>query len=177
MNARFFQNGDRNLALIKDESGRTQLTFGVNFLPMPPAVVGLMLRLAAVSPNDTVYDLGCGDGRIVIECAKTYGARAVGFDYDPRLIQQATENARNANVGSLVRFERCDLFDVSLCEATVVTLYLSPTINSHLGRKLLRELRPGSRVVSCVFEMGDWRPDKTEIFEGLPVHLWSIPNK
>lgn len=177
MNVRFFQGSDHGLALIKDESGRTQLTFGVNFLPMPPAVVSVMLRLAAVSPNDTVYDLGCGDGRIVIECAKAYGARAVGFDYDRRLIQQATENARKANVESLVRFERRDLFDVSLCEATVVTLYLSPTINSHLRRKLRRELRPGSRVVSYVFEMGDWQPDKTEISEGLPVRLWSIPNK
>jgi SAM-dependent methyltransferase len=184
MNVRFFQGGDHRLALIEDETGRTKLTFGVHFLPTPPTIVSRMLRLAAVSPSDTVYDLGCGDGRIVIECAKTYGARAAGFDYDQRLIQQAIENAEVANVGSLVRFERCDLFDVSLCEASVVTLFLSPTINSALRPKLLRELRPGSRVVSHLSPIGDWQPDKTEIVEGCgcgkalcAVYLWNIPNR
>ena len=119
-----------------------------------------MLKLAGVTSDDVVYDLGCGDGRIVITAAKLYGAHGVGIDIDPQRIREANENAKKAGVERLVRFEENDLFKANIREASVVTLFLLTSVNARLRPKLLRELRSGTRVVSNTFEMGDWKPDK-----------------
>lgn len=119
-----------------------------------------MLRVAGVGKNDVVYDLGSGDGRIVITAAKEYGARGLGVDLDPDRIREAKENARNAKVTDRVQFVRQDLFKTDLSAATVVTLYLLPDINLRLRPKLLREVRAGTRVVSHNYDMGEWKPQK-----------------
>jgi ribosomal protein L11 methylase PrmA len=125
-----------------------------------------MLKLADVKNIDIVYDLGCGDGRIVIAAAKTYGARGVGIDIDPDRIREAKENAKKAGVENLVRFEENDLFQANFREATVVTLFLLPSVNLKLRPKLLQDLKPGTRVVSNTFDMGDWRPEKEQSLPG-----------
>jgi SAM-dependent methyltransferase len=143
------------------------------------AVVMEMLRLAEVGPGDVVYDLGCGDGRIVIAAAQRFGARAVGVDLDPELLGQAWQNAVAAGVGDRVTFREHDLFLTDVREATVVTLYLSPEVNLRLRPKLLRELRPGSRIVSHEYDLGDWRPDRTAEVplaeRSHRVFLWWVP--
>jgi len=127
----------------------------------PLVVVNEMLRLGAVTADDVVYDLGSGDGRIVIAAARDRGARGVGFEIDPALVAQAVERARRLGLADRVTFRQDDLFQADLREATVVTLYLSPGLNHRLRPKLLSELRPGSRVVSHSFDMGDWAPTQT----------------
>jgi SAM-dependent methyltransferase len=145
----------------------------------PHDVVIAMLRLADVGRDDVVHDLGSGDGRIVIEAARAFGARAVGIEIDPRLVAASRENARRAGVEDRVAFLERDLFEADLRGATVVTLYLSPELNARLRPKLLRELRPGARIVSHDFPMGDWRPDRTVRVQGPDrehtLYLWSIP--
>ena len=131
----------------------------VPYVPTPEEVVVEMLKMAGVTQNDIVYDLGCGDGRIVITAAKLFGARAVGVDNDPNLIRQSNENARKAGVTDRVKFIEQDLFETDIREATVVALYLLPELNLQLRPKLFRDLRPGSRVVTHEFDMGDWKPD------------------
>ena len=131
----------------------------VPYVPTPEEVVVEMLKMAGVTQNDIVYDLGCGDGRIVITAAKLFGARGVGVDNDPNLIRQSNENARKAGVTDRVKFIEQDLFETDIREATVVALYLLPELNLQLRPKLLRDLRPGSRVVTHEFDMGDWEPD------------------
>ena len=121
-------------------------------------VVDEMLRMAGVGKDDQVYDLGSGDGRIVIEAAKRYGARGVGFELDPDLVRRAEENARRANVSHLVEFRQQDVMAVDLSPATVVTIYLSREANLKLRPRLQAQLRPGARVVSHQFDMGDWEP-------------------
>jgi len=138
-----------------------------------------MLELAEVKANDIVYDLGCGDGRIVIAAVKQFGARGVGIDIDPERIRESRENARLAGVSDRVTFVNQDLFDAKIGEATVVTLFLWPEVNLRLRPKLLRELEPGTRVVSYWHDMGDWKPDK-EIRshvegESQPIYLWRVP--
>jgi ribosomal protein L11 methylase PrmA len=113
-----------------------------------------------VKPTDTVYDLGCGDGRIVIAAAKNFGARAVGIDIDPVRIREANENAKKAGVERRVKFIEQDLFKADFHEATVVTLFLLPQVNLQLKPKLLKDLKPGTRIVSNTFDMGDWKPEK-----------------
>ena len=120
-----------------------------------------MLALAGVTRDDVVYDLGCGDGRIVIAAAREFGARGVGVDLDPQRIREARDNAVKAGVADRVTFRVQDLFDTDLRDATVVTLFLSPEINLRLWPKLMSELRPGSRIVSHRFGIGDWQPEKT----------------
>lgn len=132
----------------------------VPYVPTPQEVVMEMLKMAGVTRNDIVYDLGCGDGRIVITAAKIFGARGVGVDIDPNLIQQSNENARKAGVTDRVKFIEQDLFKTDIREATVVTLYLLPELNLQLRPKLFRDLRPGSRIVAHEFDMGDWKPDQ-----------------
>jgi SAM-dependent methyltransferase len=132
----------------------------VHYVPTPEEVVEEMLRLANVSKDDVVYDLGCGDGRIVITAAKKYGARGVGVDIDPQRIKESNENAQKAGVEDRVKFLQQDLFEMDFSEATVVTLYLLPALNLKLRPKLLRDLKPGSRIVSHAFDMGDWKPEK-----------------
>jgi SAM-dependent methyltransferase len=156
------------------------------YVPTTPAAVKAMLKLAAVKKTDVVYDLGCGDGRIVIAAAKTYGARGVGIDLDPARLREARENARRAGVAHLVRFEEKDLFEADFREATVVTLFLLPTANARLRPRLLEQLRPGSRIVANTFDMGDWKPDREATLEtpddedsllSRDLYFWIVPER
>lgn len=147
----------------------------VPYVPTPPEVVDAMLELAGVNQNDIVYDLGCGDGRIVIAAAKKYNARAVGVDINPTRIQESEQNAREAGVTDKVRFVQGDLFKADIHEATVVTLYLLSSVNERLKPKLLKELKPGTRVVSHRFTMGDWKPEKETTADTRPIYLWIVP--
>jgi SAM-dependent methyltransferase len=155
----------------------------VPYVPTTEEAVKAMLKLADVKKTDTVYDLGCGDGRIVIAAAKEYGARGVGIDINPERIQEAEENAKKAGVEKLVRFEESDLFDADIHEASVVTLFLLSRVNLKLRPKLLRELKPGTRIVSNTFDMGDWKPDKELTLDGDDYgishrfFLWIVPKR
>ncbi len=142
----------------------------VEFVPTPQEVVLEMLKIAKVTKNDVVYDLGCGDGRIVITAAKVFGARGVGVDIDPIRIKESNENARKAGVTDRVKFIEGDLFTTNLTEATVVTLYLTPELNIQVQPKLFRELKPGTRIVSHDFDMGGWRPDNKGLIRNVPYH-------
>ena len=147
----------------------------VIFVPTPNEVVDTMLRMAAVTRNDTVYDLGCGDGRIVIIAAQKFGARGVGIDIDPERVAEATDNVKKAGVADRVRIIRGDLFEADISTATVVTLYLLTDLNLRLRPKLWRDLSPGTRVVSHAFSMGDWKPERTAEVQGTHVYLWRTP--
>ncbi len=131
----------------------------IYYVPTPEEVVIKMLQMAKVTQNDIVYDLGCGDGRVVITAAKVFGARGVGVDIDPVRIKESNENARKVGVTDRVKFIEQDLFKTDISEATVVSLYLQRELNLRLRPKLLRELRPGTRIVSHEFDMDDWKPD------------------
>lgn len=147
----------------------------VPYVPTPQPTVDEMLRMAGVSQDDFIYDLGSGDGRIVITAARRHGARGVGIDIDPERIVEANENARSAGVTHRVRFIQGDLFQADLSEATAVTLYLLSSVNLRLRPKLLAELRPGTPVVSHEFSMGDWEPDDSKVVDGDRLYLWIIP--
>jgi len=156
----------------------------VPYVPTTEAAVQAMLKLAGVKKTDVVYDLGCGDGRIVIAAARNFGARGVGIDINPVRISEAKENARTAGVDKLVRFVENDLFQADIREATVVTLFLLPNINLKLRPKLLQELKPGTRIVSNTFDMDDWKPEKEVIVgdaDGVEdplsrrLYLWTVP--
>lgn len=152
----------------------------VPYEPTPGKVVGRMLELAAVGPRDVVYDLGCGDGRIVIAAVKERRARrGVCIDIDPRRIRESVANAQRARVASRIQFRTQDLFDADLRDATVVMLFLWPEVNLRLRPKLLGELAPGTRIVSHMHDMGDWLPDAqvTVHATGGPrqVYLWRVP--
>jgi SAM-dependent methyltransferase len=159
----------------------------VPYVPTTDEAVQTMLKLADVKKTDVVYDLGCGDGRIVIAAAKIHGAHGVGIDIDPQRIQEAKENAKKAGVEDLVRFEENDLFKADIHEASVVTLFLLPKVNLRLRPKLLQDLKPGTRIVSNTFDMGDWKPDKEETLNsegsdyggGLShkFFLWIVPQR
>jgi precorrin-6B methylase 2 len=149
----------------------------VIFVPTPQEVVDAMLKLAKVSANDVVYDLGSGDGRIPITAARTYGARGVGIDIDPQRIKEATENLKTSGMGDKVRFLNQDLFTTNISEATVVTLYLLPSLNLKVMPKLNAELKPGTRVVSHAFDMGDIKPQQTQNVNGRTIYLWTVPIK
>ena len=147
----------------------------IHYVPTPDAVVREMLDMAGVTGADVVYDLGSGDGRIVIDAARIYGARGVGIELDPDLNKTATKNARKAGVADKVKFVRADFFKTDLSEASVVTLFLSPNINARLEGKLKRELKPGARIVSHRFPMPpDWKPDRDVTVKGTHVFLWTI---
>ena len=156
---------------------QSALARDVPFVPTPEAVVDEMLQLAKVGPKDVVYDLGSGDGRIVIAAAKKHGARSVGIDIDPKRIEEAQENARKAGVADRVEFRQADLFKADISEATVVTLYLLSSVNLQLRPKLLAELKPGTRVVSHAFEMGDWKPVETRKIGATTVYYWVVPER
>jgi SAM-dependent methyltransferase len=147
----------------------------VIFVPTPNEIVATMLKMAAVTKKDTVYDLGCGDGRIVITAAQRYGARGFGIDIDPERVAEATENVAKAGVADRVKIIRGDLFEADISAATVVTLYLLTDLNLKLRPKLLRDLKPGTRVVSHAFSMGDWKPEREAEVSGTTVYLWRIP--
>ncbi|HYG97685.1 MAG TPA: methyltransferase domain-containing protein [Terriglobales bacterium] len=150
----------------------------VIYVPTPQPVVDEMLRMANVSSKDVVYDLGCGDGRLVISAAKL-GARAVGVDIDPQRIKESRENAKKAGVSGKVKFILGDLFETNLREATAVTLYLLPSLNVKLRPTLMEQLKPGTPVVSHDFDMGDWKPVETKTVNAdgrdHTIYKWVIP--
>lgn len=151
----------------------------VPFVPTPYEVVAEMLGLADVDKGDVVYDLGCGDGRIIIMAAEKTGARGVGVDIDPQRIKERRENAIKAKVTDRVRFLQKDLFEANISKATVVTLYLTSDVNLKVRPKLLRELKPGTRIVSNDFDMEEWKPDKTlqvtSDYENYTIYFWVVP--
>ena len=153
----------------------------VIYVPTDPAIVSAMLGLAGVTREDVVYDLGCGDGRIVIAAVKDFGARGVGVDLDPQRIREALANSGRAGVAERVTFRVEDLFATDIRSATVVTLFLSPELNARLRPKLIRELRPGTRIVSYRYGIGDWVPERTLSVAVLEmphsVFLWRVPER
>jgi protein-L-isoaspartate O-methyltransferase len=148
----------------------------VPFVPTPQEVVDKMIELAGVKKGDTVYDLGSGDGRIVITAAKK-GARAVGFEIDGDLIKQSRDNIQKEGVQNLAEIRQQDILTVDLSPASVITMYLLPDVNLKLRPNILSQLKPGSRVVSHAFDMGDWKPDKTERINGRTIYMWTVPAK
>jgi cyclopropane fatty-acyl-phospholipid synthase-like methyltransferase len=163
------------LSLAAAQTSQPKHPLDVPYVPTSERVVNAMLKLADVKKTDIVYDLGCGDGRIVIAAAKQYGARGVGIDINPERIQQAQANAKVAGVDKLVKFEENDLFDADISQATVVTLYLLPSVNMRLRPKLLKDLKPGTRVVSHSFDMRDWKAEKEDEVDGARIYLWTVP--
>lgn len=147
----------------------------VPYVPTPQEVVDKMLDLAKVGKNDVLYDLGCGDGRIVVTAAKERGARGTGIDLDPTRIAEARENAKKAGVSERASFRVGDLFKTDVSSATVVTLYLLPTVNAKLRPQLWKQLKVGTRVVSHAFDMGsEWPAEKTVEVDGRTIYYWTI---
>jgi SAM-dependent methyltransferase len=150
----------------------------VIYVPTPHDVVDQMLAIANVTKDDVVYDLGSGDGRIPIRAAKKYGARGVGIDINAQRIREANQNARKARVADRVEFRNQDLFTSDFSEATVVTLYLLPGLNRKLRPELFRQLKPGTRIVSYQFDMGDWQPQRVvQTREESTIFYWVIPKE
>jgi len=147
----------------------------VKFVPTPPAVVAAMLRMATLQEGDVLYDLGSGDGRIPIMAARMYGIHAVGIDIDMRRIAEAQAHAQTAGVSKQVEFLLGDLFAADIREATVVTLYLLDVLNERLRPTLLRDLLPGTRILSHAFRMGDWEPEQTARVDGRMLYGWTVP--
>ncbi|HEX4567706.1 MAG TPA: class I SAM-dependent methyltransferase [Vicinamibacterales bacterium] len=146
----------------------------VPYVPTPPKVVDAMLKMAQVTSNDVVYDLGCGDGRIVVTAAEKYGARGVGVDLDPRRIAEANENAKLAHVTDKVTFVVQDVFNTDFSDATVVTLYMLPSVNEKLMPKI-KALKPGTRVVTHAFTFGDaWPYERKEDVDGKTIYFWTV---
>jgi SAM-dependent methyltransferase len=148
----------------------------VPYVPTPTEVVDAMLKVAKVGKNDVLYDLGSGDGRIPITAAKRFGTRGFGVDIDPQRIKEANANAKKEGVSDLVKFAQQDLFKTDLSKATVISLYLLPRINLELRPRLL-QLKPGTRIVSHAFDMGDWKPDQIVNVGGTTVYYWVVPEK
>jgi ribosomal protein L11 methylase PrmA len=163
--------------LAQAQSATTTRPPDVVFVPTPQEVVEDMLRLVSARKGDVLYDLGSGDGRIPITAAKKYGIRGVGIDIDATRIRQATENAKKEGVSHLVQFRQEDLFTADFSEATIVTLYLLPELNVKLRPRLMEQLKPGTRVVSHAFDMGDWKPEKRLESNGRKIYFWTIPAK
>lgn len=167
------------------QAPKPRRTPDVPYVPTTEPAVEAMLSLAKVTKNDVVYDLGCGDGRIVVTAAKKFGARGVGIDINPERIAEARENAKRNGVEHLVKFIEGDLFEADIREASVVTLFLLSSVNLKLRPKLLAELKPGTRVVSNTFDMGDWKPDKEfslddngeDSYLSHKFYLWIIPKE
>jgi SAM-dependent methyltransferase len=156
-----------------------RLEFGkgldVPYVQTPPHVVTAMLRMAHVGQHDVVVDLGCGDGRVVVAAAKQFGARGVGYDIDPQRISEARENAARADVTERTRFVQRNLFDASISEATVITVFLLPSVLEKLRPRLLSDLAPGTRVVSHSFPLRNWKPVQKLEVEGRTLYLFSVP--
>lgn len=147
----------------------------VPYFPTPQPLVDRMLEMAAVNEGDYLIDLGCGDGRIPVTAAQRYGARGLGVDFEAQRIVEAKENAKNAGVADKVTFKKEDLFETDISDASVLTLYLSLAINIKLRPRILERMKPGTRVLSHDFNMGDWLPDRTERISGRVVYLWIVP--
>ena len=146
----------------------------VPYVPTPPDVVDAMLKLGEVKSGDVLFDLGCGDGRIVVTAVQKLGATGSGFDIDPQRIKEAEANAKAAGVSDKARFFEKNLFDVDVSPASIVTLYLLPDVNLKLRPKLLKELKVGTRIVSHQFDMGEWQPDKKIDMEWRTIYLWNV---
>ena len=153
---------------------RAQFSYDVPFVPTPPVVVEEMLRLANVGPDDFVIDLGSGDGRVVIAAVRKFGARGIGVDLDPDRIAESVYSAGLQGVSDRVAFHREDLFKFGISQATVVTMYLLPSVNLKLRPRLLKELKPGTRIVSHDFDMEDWKPDEKSTVRK-NVFMWIVP--
>ncbi len=162
-------------ALAQDEP--RQVRINTPYVQTPPDVVLAMLKVANVNKTDVVYDLGCGDGRILIAAAQICGARGVGVDINPERIAEARRGAAKAGLSARLLFREQDLFDIDLSPATVVALYLLPEANLELRPKLLRELKPGTRIVSHAFNLGDWKPDKQLSVAGNKIFFWVVPER
>ena len=148
----------------------------VPYVPTDRTTVDSMLSVANVTPDDVVYDLGSGDGRIPIRAARKFGARGAGIEIKPNLVEEARKNAKSAGVSDRVSFLQGDLFEADISDATVVTLYLLPDVNTRLRPKLFEELDPGTRVVSHGFDMDEWEADKVVQFQDTYLYLWTIPD-
>jgi SAM-dependent methyltransferase len=162
------------LAGVAQQAGKLRSP-DVIFVPTPQEVVDAMLKLGEVHSGDVLYDLGCGDGRIVVSAAKQFGIRAVGIDINPERIAEAKQNAQENGVTSRVIFRNEDLFEADIHEASVVTLYLLTSLNLKLRPKLWRDLKPGTRIVSHSFDMGDWKPEKQMQVAGHTIYMWRVP--
>jgi SAM-dependent methyltransferase len=154
---------------------KSSYTQDVPYVPTPYEVVEGMLEMAQVTGDDLVYDLGCGDGRIVVTAARKYGARGVGVDSDPQRIRESNANAEQNDVTHLVKFHRQDLFKTEIKDATVVTLFLLSSVNKQLRPKLFDELKPGTRIVSNTFDMDEWKADEHKVIGGRDIYFWRIP--
>jgi len=161
--------------LLPEQTPRPQLD--VPYVPTPQEVVERMLAMAQVTAGDFVMDLGCGDGRMLVTAATRYGARGFGVDLNPQRIREATENAKAAQVSDKVRFEVKNLFDTSIRDADVLTMYLLPSVNLQLRPRILDEMKPGSRIVSHAFDMGDWEPDQRDMIDYSRIWFWFVPAK
>jgi SAM-dependent methyltransferase len=169
-----FRGGPPRLASGQDSIRESKKI--VPFVPTPENVVDKMIELAGVKKGDVVYDLGSGDGRIVIAAAKK-GARAVGFEIDPDLVAESRANIQKAGVQESAEIRNQDILTVDLSGASVVTMYLLPDVNLKLRPNLQKQLKPGSRIVSHAFDMGDWKADKVEQVDGRTIYLWTISSK
>ncbi len=175
----FDSDGDDSVGLAYAEEQDRDSTYIAPFVPTPQEVVDRMLELAQVSHGDLLYDLGSGDGRIVITAARRYGAQAVGFEIDPALVTNSKRNIKEAGVEALAEIRDQDVRTVDLSPASVVTMYLYPGANLRLRAAIMRQLKPGSRVVSHDFSMGDWKPDRVERMTDSAgfvrtIYLWRI---
>jgi hypothetical protein len=155
----------------------TPESLDVPYVPTPQSVVDKMLDIAKVTGEDYLIDLGSGDGRIPIAAAKRFGTKGMGVEIDPVRVQEAKTNAVNARVADKVEFKKQDLFETDLSQATVLTMYLLPRVNLQLRPRILNKLKPGTRVVSHSFDMGDWKPDQKIIVDGRPIYLWIVPER
>ena len=164
-------------AQATDQNAPLERAPDVHYVPTPQPVVDAMLKLAKVRKGDILYDLGSGDGRIPVTAARDYGVRATGIDIDPKRIAEAKVNVAEAGVGDLVTIRQGDLFEEDFSDASVVTLYLLDSLNEKLRPKLLAELKPGSRIVSHAFKMGDWEPEAQQDIDGTMIYLWTVPSR
>lgn len=152
----------------------------VPYVPTPQPVVDKMLELAAPKKGEVLYDLGCGDGRIIVTAAKKYNVKGIGVDIDPQRIKESLENAKKADVTDRVKFLNKNLFEMDFSDADILCMYLLTSVNAKLKPKILSDMKPGSRVVSHAFDMGDWKPDKTvqvEESDDRTVYFWVVPAK
>ena len=161
--------------LIAQWIGSGDVELDIFYVPTPYVVVEAMLQVANIGPADVVYDLGSGDGRIVISAARDYGATGIGVEIDPKYIEMARLNAAESNVTDKVTFIQADLFEIEFTDATVIALYLSDELNLRLRPKLLEDLKPGTRIVSHEFALGDWEPEKSLNINGHRVYYWVVP--
>jgi SAM-dependent methyltransferase len=172
------QQADPPPLFVPPNMGRADLPSqppDVPYVPTPQVVVDAMLELGEVKEGDLLYDLGSGDGRIVVTAAKNLGVRGVGIDINPERIQEAEANARAAGVQHLTEFREEDLFKADFSEATVVTMYLLPSVNNRLKPRLLSELKPGTRIVSHAFDIEGWEPQRVVEVDGRTLYLWVVP--